>query len=683
MSGGTALLILTQLVSRGCTFIGNRLVLNYSSPTLLGIAVQLELRSITTLYFARESLRVALQRQPQVAISDTSADTISTSNKSGDRFNQLQGAINTSYLVVVLGLAVGSILFSQYLARASDEVVLSPSFPTVHLLYAIATVAELSSEPAFVVIQQQGLYGARATAESSAAVAKVLVALGMAVFEHSRGSSPSALPYAAGQLAYGLTIAVLYWRAAGKASRPTEASLLPGGLHTQSAQKNTRCLDWTLYFQSTFKQGLTTGDQWLLDSVAPLADQGAFAIASNYSGLLARLVFQPIEESSRNVFGQLLNTPGDATSDVNTSEHQETLAAGRIAETTTSSPSKIARVLRHLSLILHTYTLVSLPILVFGPPLLPALVPLALPREFRNDSTTTLFQSYVFYLPLMAVNGVIDAFVTSVATPAQLWWQSVGMIGFTGLYGAAAWLFLSIWGTGPEGLVWTQTVVMLARVAWGVAFVSSWIERTRQIRQKPLVSGLDKHASANGLSDRPGSNTEHELDDDWSGVSQRSLSLTTAAAIKRQTAESYPNRNLPTPTTFWPTTFPSMSIILASGAIFSILRTNLYKSTPPIDRASPSIIIPKYQLDPRLDLSLPGTLRQMGYFALAALCMAVAILYEEGAFLGELAGEVLPQNLQRKLWGMVGEDWKNYLLGLSSGRDGKQGTGENEGKKYL
>jgi hypothetical protein len=680
MSGGTALLILTQLVSRGCTFIGNRLVLNYSSPTLLGVAVQLELRSITTLYFARESLRVALQRQPRSAAPGATTGTKAKSSRTDSRSFQLQGAINTSYLVILLGFAVGSGLFHQYLAHASNEVILSPSFPVVHLLYVLATLAELSSEPAFVVIQQQGLYGARATAESSAAISKVLVALGVALFEHFRRDSPSALPYATGQLAYGLTLAILYWRAAGKASRPTEVSLLPGGLHAQSGSEahalfglfptSLLKLSGTLYFQSTFKQGLTTGDQWLLDSVAPLADQGAFAIASNYSGLLARLVFQPVEESSRNVFGRLLNTPGDVTDDADTSEVQETLTTGEIAKSKTSSPSKIARALRHLSLTLHTYTLVSLPILVFGPPLLPALVPLALPREFRNESTIALFQSYVCYLPLMAVNGVIDAFVTSVATPAQLWWQSASMVGFTGLYGAAAWLFLSKLGTGPEGLVWTQTVVMLARVVWGVVFVSSWIRRARDLQphDSPPLEKRDHASSTKGPPTESPTSKNHD-----------DMNVPTSA---RKDPDQI---LLPAPTAFWLTTFPSVSAILASGAIFSILRTNLYKSTPPVDRDFPDIRVPKYQLDPRLDVSLPGTFRQLGYVALAALSMAVALLYEEGAFLGELADEVLPESVKRRVFGMIGEDWKGFFSGSPVEGEQKQNAdeGEGEGKKDL
>src|SRR5258708_162598 len=61
---GTTHLILIQLISRASTFAVNQFILRALSPTILGIATQLELFSITTLYFSRESIRIAVQRQP-------------------------------------------------------------------------------------------------------------------------------------------------------------------------------------------------------------------------------------------------------------------------------------------------------------------------------------------------------------------------------------------------------------------------------------------------------------------------------------------------------------------------------------------------------------------------------------------------------------------------------------------
>src|SRR5271155_2596960 len=58
-AGGATLLIGLQVGSRALTFIVNQILLRYLSPEILGISTQLEVYSISVLFFARESLRVA------------------------------------------------------------------------------------------------------------------------------------------------------------------------------------------------------------------------------------------------------------------------------------------------------------------------------------------------------------------------------------------------------------------------------------------------------------------------------------------------------------------------------------------------------------------------------------------------------------------------------------------------
>src|SRR5437763_16762901 len=93
---GTLYLILIQVASRALTFIGNQVLLRFLSPKLLGIAVQLELFSVFVLYFSRESLRVALQRQPARVDSEKRDDDQVEEPKSV----QSQSIVNLSYLVV-------------------------------------------------------------------------------------------------------------------------------------------------------------------------------------------------------------------------------------------------------------------------------------------------------------------------------------------------------------------------------------------------------------------------------------------------------------------------------------------------------------------------------------------------------------------------------------------------------
>ena len=66
---GAAILVLNQIGTRALTFAVNQVLFRYLSPGIYGVATQLELFSVSILYFSRESLRVALQRQQGVGES--------------------------------------------------------------------------------------------------------------------------------------------------------------------------------------------------------------------------------------------------------------------------------------------------------------------------------------------------------------------------------------------------------------------------------------------------------------------------------------------------------------------------------------------------------------------------------------------------------------------------------------
>ena len=59
--------------------------------------------------------------------------------------------------------------------------------------------------------------------------------------------------------------------------------------------------------QSVVKHVLTQGDTFLVSLLSTPEVQGTYALANNYGGLLARLLFQPVEESSRTYFSRVLS----------------------------------------------------------------------------------------------------------------------------------------------------------------------------------------------------------------------------------------------------------------------------------------------------------------------------------------------------------------------------------------
>ncbi|KKY27851.1 putative nuclear division rft1 [Phaeomoniella chlamydospora] len=404
---GTSYLILIQLASRFFTFAGNQVLLRFLTPIILGVALQLDLYSVTVLYFSRESLRVALQRQPldETAKSGKGPDTVRV-----NRGRQAQAAVNASYIACALGIPLAVVLAILYTQRGFQEVLDSPYFKLSLVIYGYATIIELLSEPAFVVIQQRGLYRSRAVTETWAACMKCLAACGTAFAGRVLGHQLGVLPFAIGQIAYANAI-------------------LTG-----------------------VKQLLSQADSVILVALSSLEDQGAFSLASNYGGLVARIVFQPIEESSRNSFGMLL------------------------AQDKMNGKSKdgLNSALRHLSTVLRFYSIISIFAFFFAPFLLPLLVKYVVGSRWFSPEVAGLLSSYAVYIPFMAFNGIAEAFVSSVASTADLRRQAIWMAGYTAIFGVSAYVFLQVLSLGARGLVYANAANMFFRTAWSWLYIQGY-----------------------------------------------------------------------------------------------------------------------------------------------------------------------------------------------------------------
>jgi hypothetical protein len=472
--GGTLYLIFTQVASRALTFIGNQVLLRYVSPTLLGIAVQLEVLSTMVLYLSRESLRVALQRQQSTVLRDVKKEKIDAIHALQEQY---QSSVNLAYLPIALGLVVSPFSGIGYFNSADPEALESPYYTESFYIYGTATLIELCAEPFFVVIQHGALFPQRARAETSGAIARTACACATAFVGRQHGLLPSILPFAVGQLAYSIMLFALYFQAANDSAQSFSFRLVPQTIQSGADyllslfRKSIVSVAATMYVQSIFKVLLSEGDHIIMGFLASLADQGAFALVHNYGGLLARLIFQPIEESSRSIFGRLLPAPESQPSrpPPQPGDKPQTLSLDR------SHPTALA--LSHLSTTLKSYLLFSLPFLSILPPLIPTLAPLILSSTWRNPTTTSLLATYIYYIPFLAINGILDAFVTSVASMSRIRDQSIAMAGITVAYGATAWglMSLDMGISGSEALIYAGMVNMGLRIGWSMVFVHVWL----------------------------------------------------------------------------------------------------------------------------------------------------------------------------------------------------------------
>jgi oligosaccharide translocation protein RFT1 len=209
-------LIILQISSRAFSFLVNQLLLRYVSPELFGVSVQLEAYSVSALFFARESLRVVIQRQTDT--TENANEHPQEKTEAGRAVRGSKGArktqviVNLAYVSVGLGIFFAIALAWLYLRSLHSTPILhTPYFTEALRLYGIATFLELLSEPCFVVVQQKSEYGIRATAESVATVSRCLVTCVTTVFAFNKGLDIGVLPFALGQLVYGISLLFIYF----------------------------------------------------------------------------------------------------------------------------------------------------------------------------------------------------------------------------------------------------------------------------------------------------------------------------------------------------------------------------------------------------------------------------------------------------------------------------------------
>lgn len=478
---GASLLISLQIASRAVTFVANQLLLRYLTAVLLGLSAQLEVYYLSVLFFARESLRVAVQRQKTTTPPPSTAAPDARRNTG----TSCQAVVNLGYLAVLLGAIAAPALAALYISSVDDSTLAS----TPHLLlslriYAIAAILELLSEPVFVLLQVRLQFGPRATAESLATFLRCVVTLGSAVVSSRAESDLGPLPFALGQLAYGLCLLIIYlWVGVGLASADN-FSLLPRkltNLTTTAGQdylwscfyRPTVSLASSMMAQSLVKHVLTQGDTFLVSVLSTPQAQGVYALANNYGGLLARLVFQPIEESSRSYFSRLLS-PQEVNAEEEDGTDSSTSNSNK--KSPIASPSKEAALTaaQHLHILLKLYVLLSTVIISVGPVAGPSLLSLVAGRRWASEGAGDVLATYCYYIPLLALNGVTEAFVASVATEAQVHRQSAWMGAFSLTFAVSGFLFLRVLGLGAAGLVYANCINMASRIVWSLAFTRSF-----------------------------------------------------------------------------------------------------------------------------------------------------------------------------------------------------------------
>lgn len=196
----------------------------------------------------------------------------------------------------------------------------------------------------------------------------------------------------------------------------------------------------------------------ILAICSTLEDQGLYALASNYGGLVARIVLQPIEESSRLFFGRTLP-----------------VANGQVKrkEETGNAQAYLVNILR-------LYSVLTVLVWAAGPLLLPVAFNIVLSSRWASLNVQETLLSYCYYIPFLAFNGITEAFVSSAASNSELRTQASWMWACSVAFAFFAYFALKVAHLGVRGLVWVNIVNMTLRTAWSLRFIRIYFRRLHQ-----------------------------------------------------------------------------------------------------------------------------------------------------------------------------------------------------------
>ncbi|GAA5889516.1 hypothetical protein JCM5296_005973 [Sporobolomyces johnsonii] len=443
----TLALVALQLGSRLFSFALNQLLLRSTNPQAFGVAtIQLDTLRDTVLFLLREGVRGAVVR--------TRSDDSTTSPLK-------QQAL---LLPVLLAPTVPLVffLFNALTRSASSQ---SAHYTPTLALYTLSALLELLSEPYYLRTLQswERLTSTRVRIEGAAVVAKAFATL---VALKLGGEDDALLAYGWGQVAYAMTLLVGLWGAVGRRDvTERDKRENPGWALTKVDGRyfdpEVTRIGWALTKQSVVKQVLTEGDKLAVARYAKGEDMGGYAVALNYGSLVARILFQPLEESSRLYFSSLSSSAPSASS----------------SSSSNPTPAALLSCASHLRLLLTFYTHLTLVLLLLAPAFTTPLLHALLGSRWSATSAAAILQSYVVSLPFLAFNGLTEAFFQSVADPRSLRRGSVWMGVCTAAFAGTVWATMGRAGTGARGLVGANCVNMAMRTAFSTRFMGRWFER--------------------------------------------------------------------------------------------------------------------------------------------------------------------------------------------------------------
>ncbi|CAH2353043.1 oligosaccharide translocation protein Rft1p [[Candida] railenensis] len=479
---GASLLVAGQLVTKLFTFLLNQVLIRYISPKVFGVSSYLEVLLSTALFFSREGVRLSIQRTEKAEELDEDDKIEEKKGNSGTSSKYVdhtiegthQSILNFGYVAIIVGVPISLILsYWQSNSQILTEQITFLAYNKQSLVLVwLSLVLELLVEPLYVLNQFQLDFGKRTKFESSATLARCISTFAVVLLgerfvkgkDTAMRDGVAVLAFSIGQFCYSCTIFILYQLDFRKLNKGEKLSLKIQKIF-KSANSDSFYyfnpkifLIWkNIFIQMVFKQFLTEGDRLLINYVCTVEEQGVYSVITNYGSLIARLLFQPIEESLRLYLTKLLSNP-----------KSENVAISK-------------QIMSYLSkFYLYLSILISIGGYTNGSFLLKMLLGKGASYNWLHTDLFAVFPQYILYIPFLAFNGILESFFNSVATKENIANHSVFMSISTVIFLSASYFFIEYLKLGLSGLILANTVNMTIRIIYCAYFIQQYYKKLDQ-----------------------------------------------------------------------------------------------------------------------------------------------------------------------------------------------------------
>ncbi|KAL6945609.1 hypothetical protein ACO0OE_002582 [Hanseniaspora uvarum] len=485
---GVSFLILQQFFTKILTFVMNNVLIRYLSPKIFGIMAFLTFLHDTCLFFSREAIRISILRISNVTekeeSDEKSKDMLNIENISR---NNLQSIINFSYVSLIIGIPLSTVLFIWQYTKINLYFKNLPHFQLSILILWVSIILELGVEFFYNLNQYLLNYNTRSTFEGmSLTFGNLINFLTIYVTINSNKFSKVAiseegvaiLGFSLGKLAHSVILLGLYYKDYKNNFKPHNKFSLSLSLikpennddgvnAVYNSKKKTYYFNEEIlthfkkvYFQMCFKHLLTEGDKVIINSLCSIEEQGIYSLLANYGSLITRILFQPIEETTRLFLTKVFSsTTSTFTSQKNFSKQTLTLS------------------FQVISNIIKGYLYLSILILIFGPINSSYLLKFLIGSKWSSTTVLETIRTYCCYLPLLSMNGILEAFFQSVANGDEIVKQSYMMMALSAVFMTNSYIFIKIYNLSLEGLILSNAISMILRIAYCTVFISQFYRK--------------------------------------------------------------------------------------------------------------------------------------------------------------------------------------------------------------